>query len=104
MQFLVILFFFGLSAGIIGKLKGSSFVLWFLVGFCLPVFGTIAALMSRWESKELRRECENCGQVLALHDQVCSACGYDLDFPEEAIVSREMERQLRDGGQPADDD
>ena len=28
------LFFFGLSAGAIGKIKGSSFFLWFLVGFC----------------------------------------------------------------------
>ena len=37
--FLVILFFFGLATGIVGKIKGSSFLIWFLVGFCLPVVG-----------------------------------------------------------------
>jgi hypothetical protein len=29
--YLVICFFFGLAGGIVGKIKGSSFVLWFLV-------------------------------------------------------------------------
>ncbi|MEA2404559.1 MAG: hypothetical protein QOE08_1206, partial [Thermoleophilaceae bacterium] len=37
MTFLVIMFFFGLSAGTIGKIKGSSFLIWFLIGFALPV-------------------------------------------------------------------
>ena len=79
--FLVLLFFFGLSAGAIGKIKGSSFLLWFLIGFCLPVFGTIAALLSRNERAEPRRRCPECGNVVALHNQVCMRCGRDLDFP-----------------------
>jgi hypothetical protein len=80
-EFLVILFFFGLSAGVIGKIKGSSFLIWFLVGFCVPVAGTIAAMLYRWERDEPMRRCEECGKVLPLHVQVCTRCGRDLDFP-----------------------
>jgi hypothetical protein len=80
-EFLVILFFFGLSAGVIGKIKGSSFLLWFLIGFALPVFGTLAAIFYRWEREEPLRECEECGNVMPLHVQVCTRCGRDLDFP-----------------------
>ena len=90
--FLVLLFFFGLSAGFIGKIKGASFWLWFLIGFCLPGFGTIAAVVSRNERTEPRRECPECGNVMPLHNQVCMRCGRDLDFPvqgsEPAISGR----------------
>jgi hypothetical protein len=88
MAYLVIAFFCGLSAGAIGRIKGSSFVLWFLVGAALPVIGTIAALAYRWEREEPRRRCEECGNVVALHDQVCMRCGRDLDWPEEAVAPR----------------
>ena len=81
MEFLVILFFFGLSAGVIGRIKGSSFLVWFLVGFCVPVAGTIAAILYRWERDEPKRACEECGNVMPLHVQVCTRCGRDLDFP-----------------------
>ena len=82
----MIMFFFGLSAGTIGKIKGSSFVIWFLIGFALPVLGTIAALFYRWERHDLRRRCEECGNVVAAHDQVCMRCGRDLDFPAEVLA------------------
>jgi hypothetical protein len=80
--FLVILFFFGLSAGVVARIKGNSFFLWFLIGFCLPFFGTLAAVLYRSERHEPRRTCEECGNVVALHDQVCTRCGRDLDLPE----------------------
>ena len=83
MEFVVILVFCGLSAGTIGKIKGSSFVLWFVVGFFLPLIGTIAALASRNERLEPTRECPECGNVVKLHDQVCMSCGRDLDWPAE---------------------
>jgi hypothetical protein len=83
-ELLVILFFFGLSAGGIGKLKGSSFLLWFVIGFCLPVLGTLAAVLWRWERDEPRRACPECGNVVPLHDQVCMRCGNDLDYPLQA--------------------
>jgi DNA-directed RNA polymerase subunit RPC12/RpoP len=82
-EFLVILFFCGLSAGTIGKIKGSSFLLWFAVGFFLPLIGTIAAVASRNERDEPTRACPECGSVVKLHDQVCMRCGNDLDWPAE---------------------
>jgi hypothetical protein len=82
-EFIVILVFCGLSAGTIGKIKGSSFFLWFAVGFVLPLIGTIAALAARNERFEPTRECPECGSVVKLHDQVCMSCGRDLDWPAE---------------------
>jgi hypothetical protein len=86
--FLVLLFFFGLSAGVIGKIKGSSFFVWFLIGFVLPVLGTIAAVLFRFERAEPRRQCPECGNVIALHNQVCMRCGRDLDWPRDAAASQ----------------
>jgi hypothetical protein len=86
--YLVVMFFFGLSAGTIGKIKGSSFVIWFLIGFAIPVLGTLAALFHRWENQELKRRCEECGNVVALSDQVCMRCGRDLEFPSEVLAPR----------------
>ena len=98
MTYLVILFFFGLSAGVIGRIKGSSFLIWFLIGFCLPIIGTVLALLWRWEQDEPMRRCEDCGAILPLHDQVCMSCGKDLEFPEEVFT---LDRQGR-GGLAAD--
>jgi hypothetical protein len=85
-QYLVIAFFFGLSAGVIGKIKGSSFVIWFLVGAVLPVFGTLAALFYRFERNEPRRECDECGRIMPLTDQVCRQCGADQGLPDRLLV------------------
>jgi hypothetical protein len=87
-QYLVIAFFFGLSTGVVAKIKGSSFFLWFLVGAVLPVIGLLAAILSRWEKAELRRRCEECGAILPITDQVCKRCGRDLEFPSEAIAPK----------------
>jgi hypothetical protein len=81
LEFVVLAFFCGLSAGAIGKLKGSSFFIWFLVGLVLPLIGTIAAILHRSERDEPLRQCPECGNVLPLHDQVCMRCGRDLEFP-----------------------
>ncbi len=85
MEYAALAFFCGLSAAVIGKLKGSSFFIWFLVGLVLPLLGTLAAILYRSERDEVRRQCPTCGKVLALHVQVCNRCGTDLDFPELAI-------------------
>lgn len=75
--FVVLLFFFGLATGIVGRIKGSSFFVWFLVGFCLPVLGLIGAILYRWERDEPRRQCVRCGATLKITDQVCMRCGED---------------------------
>ena len=81
MEVVVILFFFGLSAGVIAKIKGSSFFIWFIVGAVLPIIGTIAAALYRHERGEPQRQCPECGNVVGISTQVCTRCGRDLDFP-----------------------
>ncbi len=96
MAYVVIAVFFGLAGGIVGRLKGSSFLLWFLISGLLPFFGLLAALAYRFETEELRRLCPGCGRVVKLHDALCTRCGTELEFPEVAIVpeSRAHSRTL----------
>lgn len=84
---LVILFFFGLAGGMIGRIKGSSFFIWFLVSFCIPFIGLLTAIFYRYDNRELRRQCPQCGKVVKLHDAVCTRCGTELEFPDVAIAS-----------------
>ena len=87
-EYVVLALFFGLATGVVGKIKGSSFFLWFVIGAVLPGIGLLAAIFSRWEKAELRRRCEECGAIVPLTDQVCKRCGRDLDFPSEAIAPK----------------
>jgi uncharacterized protein (DUF983 family) len=75
----------GIGTGLIGRMKGSSFLLWFLLGALFPVLGIVIALLYRVESNELRRQCPNCGRVTKLYDAICTRCGHELDFPDVAI-------------------
>jgi peptidoglycan/LPS O-acetylase OafA/YrhL len=86
MAYLIICLFFGLAGGMVGRAKGSSFLLWFAISAIVPFLGLLAAVLYRFESDEVRRQCPRCGKVLKLYDQVCMRCGEDLEFPEEAIV------------------
>jgi hypothetical protein len=86
MPYLVICFFFGLAGGFVGKIKGSSFFLWFLISAILPFIGLIAAIAYRYDRDELRRQCPGCGKVVKLHDALCTRCGTELEFPEVAIA------------------
>jgi hypothetical protein len=89
--YVVICFFCGLSAGIIGRWKGSSFLLWFAIGFVIPLVGTIAALLWRFEDNEVYRECDECGHVIPLYQQVCNRCGADQEWPEEVDAAESEE-------------
>jgi hypothetical protein len=83
--YLVLAFCFALAGGIVGKLKGSSFFIWFLVSGILPVAGLLAAVLYRSDREELRRQCPGCGRVVKLHDSICTRCGTELYFPDVAI-------------------
>ena len=85
MAYLVIAFSFALAGGLVGRIKGSSFFIWFLISGILPVLGLVAALLYRTERDELRRQCPGCGRIVKLHDAICTRCGTELDFPEIAI-------------------
>ena len=84
MEFIFVALLFGVATGAIGRLKGGSFVLWFLVGTALPGVGILAALFMRDERFERRRRCPECSAVVPVSDQVCKRCGRDLDYPEPA--------------------
>jgi hypothetical protein len=85
MAYVIIAICFGLSGGIVGRLKGSSFLLWFLISGAVPVFGLLAALAYRFDSEELRRRCPRCGRVTKIYDALCTRCGAELDYPDVAL-------------------
>ena len=85
MAYLVIAFSFAVAGGLVGRIKGSSFFIWFLISGILPVLGLVAALLYRTERDELRRQCPGCGRIVKLHDAICTRCGTELEFPDIAI-------------------
>ncbi len=85
MTYLVIAFFFALAGGFVGRTKGSSFVLWFLISGLVPVLGLLAAVAYRVEADEPRRACPGCGRVVKLHDALCTRCGTELEYTDEVL-------------------
>ena len=86
MAYVIIALGFALAGGIVGKLKGSSFFLWFLVSGILPFVGLVAALLYRSDRDEPRRQCPRCGRIVMLHDAVCTRCGAELDYPDVVLA------------------
>ena len=81
MAFIVIAFFFGLAGGVIGKIKGSSFFLWFTIAAIPPFIGLIAAVFYRNEYDQPHRRCPTCRKIVPMHDALCTRCGTELEFP-----------------------
>ena len=92
MAYIVIAVCFALSGGVVGKVKGSSFWLWFLISGAVPVFGLLAALLYRFERDELRRQCPSCGRVTKLYDALYTRCGAELEYPDVAIAPESWQR------------
>jgi hypothetical protein len=86
MGYVVICLGFGLAGGIVGRVKGSSFLLWFLISGIVPFFGLVAAILYRFESNELRRQCPRCGRVTKIYDTLCTRCGTEFEFPETVLA------------------
>jgi hypothetical protein len=72
-------------AGFIAKRKGSSVLIWGMVGAVVPFLGVVLAALYRYEIDEVRRQCPGCGRIVPLHDAICTRCGTELDFPDVAI-------------------
>ena len=94
MIYILFALWMGLAAGVVGKIKGSSFFIWFMIGAIVPVLGVIVAVFYRSDRDELRRQCPGCGRIVMLHDAICTRCGFELEFPDIAIESR-AEAQAR---------
>ena len=105
MAYVVIAICFGLAGGIVGKIKGSSFFLWFLISGLIPVLGLMAAIAYRFERDELRRECPQCGRVTKIYDALCTRCGAELEFTDVAIAPESWEPRPggRGGREPVPD-
>jgi len=93
MGYVVIAIAFGFAGAVVGRMKGSSFWMWFLISGLVPVFGLLAAIFYRWEDRELRRQCPSCGRVVMLYDAICTRCGEELEFPDSAIASEAAMRE-----------
>lgn len=98
--YVIICLFFGLAGGVVGRIKGGSFLLWFLISALVPVLGLLAAILYRWDNRELRRQCPGCGRAVKLHDALCTRCGTELEFPDVALASEAMMRQRGRGRVP----
>jgi hypothetical protein len=90
--YVVIAVCFGLAGGFVGRIKGSSFWLWFLISGAVPFIGLLAAIAYRFERDELRRQCPTCGRVTKLHDALCTRCGTELEFPDVALAPESIGR------------
>jgi hypothetical protein len=90
MGYVVICLGFGLAGGLVARVKGSSFLLWFLISAVVPFFGLLAAIAYRMESNELRRRCPRCGRVTKIYDALCTRCGTELEWvggdPDQVIA------------------
>jgi hypothetical protein len=86
MVYIVIALSFGFAGGFVGKIKGSSFLLWFLISATFPIIGLAAAVLYRFDTDEPRRHCPTCGHVCMIHDALCTRCGTELDFPDESEI------------------
>jgi membrane protein implicated in regulation of membrane protease activity len=95
MIYIVFALWMGVAAGVVGKIKGSSFFIWFMIGAVLPVLGVLAAVFYRSDRDELRRQCPGCGRIVMLHDAICTRCGFELEFPDTAVESRAAAKARR---------
>jgi hypothetical protein len=84
--YVVIALSFGLAGGIVGKIKGSSFFIWFVIATVVPVIGLLTAIVYRSERDEPRRQCPTCGRICMVYDALCVRCGTELEFPDAAIA------------------
>ena len=52
MIYLLVALWFGVATGIVGRIRGSSFWIWFLIGAVVPVLGLVVALAYRADRDE----------------------------------------------------
>jgi hypothetical protein len=65
--YLALALWFGVFTGLVGRVRGSSFFIWFIIGFVVPVIGVFVALAYRSDRDELRLQCPTCGKIVLLH-------------------------------------
>jgi len=86
--YLTLCLVFGVATALVARARGTSWVLWGLIGAIFPVLGLVGVLLFRRETEELRRPCPSCDRVCMIYEALCTRCGAELDFPEVAIESQ----------------
>jgi hypothetical protein len=86
MGYVIIALCFGVAGGIVGRIKGSSFLLWFAISGVVPFLGLAAAILYRFDRDEPRRACPRCGRVTKVYDAICTRCGTELEYPDAIIA------------------
>jgi hypothetical protein len=74
---------FAFAGGFVGRSKGSSFWVWFVISGVVPVIGLITAFVYRHETDVALRRCPGCGRSRRVHDALCTVCGTELEYPED---------------------
>ncbi|CAB4940187.1 unannotated protein [freshwater metagenome] len=92
--YVVIAVCFGIGGGIIGRSKGQSFWLWFLIAGAVPIFGVLAAVFMRNDRTVARMQCPGCGKIHHVHDAFCLRCGTELYLPDDADAILPPEQAL----------
>lgn len=85
MSYVIIALSFALAGGLVARIKGNSFVIWFVIAGVVPFVGLLAAILYRSEADEPRRRCPTCGRVCMLHDALCTRCGTELDYTTDTL-------------------
>lgn len=95
MIYILLCVFFGIAGALIGRAKGSNWLVWGVISASFPVIGVIAAALYRSERDELRRQCPSCGALRPISDAMCLKCGAELEFPDVAIESQAAAERSR---------
>ena len=88
MIYLTVCMVSGVVTALVARARGTSWILWGLIGAVFPGLGLLGVLLFRRENDELRRPCPNCERICMIYEALCTRCGVELDFPEVAIESR----------------
>jgi hypothetical protein len=86
MAYVVIAFSFALAGGIVARIKGNSFLVWFVISGVVPIIGLFAAILYRAEADEPRRRCPTCGRVCMVYDALCTRCGTELEYTTDTLA------------------
>jgi len=79
--------FFGAVASAIARRKGRSDILWFLLGFCLHLFGLVVLFLPSVCKVGITKKCPECAEIVRAEANRCRYCGNEFLAANAAEVS-----------------